>query len=183
MKVLGYRYDENKRSYFTDGHERDDVVKYRNDVFLNEYFESELRCYRWVTVTKTTEIQFKEDIEDVPTNCSFDYTSLVDGEDIEYREYHSDSHPVLIKYVSIEGKKYGGDLSERRDKTLPPLMILGQDESTFHQYIFAKRSWKNISGYNQIVPKSVGDLLMISGYQSRETGLGLGNYLDDEVLR
>ena len=41
MKVLGYRYDENKRSYFTDGHERDDVVKYRNDVFLNEYFESE----------------------------------------------------------------------------------------------------------------------------------------------
>ena len=61
-------------------------------------------------------------------------------------------------------------------------MILGQDESTFHQYIFANRTWKNISGYNQIVPKSVGDLLMISGYQSRETGLGFSNDFDDDVL-
>ena len=43
MKLLGYRYGENKRIYFTDGYERENVVKYRNHVFLNEYFESELR--------------------------------------------------------------------------------------------------------------------------------------------
>ena len=31
MTYLGYRYYENKQSYYTDGHARDDVVKDRND--------------------------------------------------------------------------------------------------------------------------------------------------------
>ena len=34
MIFLGYNYDENKKCYYTDGHERPDVVADRNDRFL-----------------------------------------------------------------------------------------------------------------------------------------------------
>ena len=62
-------------------------------------------------------------------------------------------------------------------------MIIGQDESSFHQYIFAKKSWKGMKGLSQLVPKSVGEVMMISGYQSREFGLGLGELLTDDVIK
>ena len=33
MTDLRYSYDENKKCYYTDSHERPDVVKYRNEKF------------------------------------------------------------------------------------------------------------------------------------------------------
>ena len=38
---LGYKYDENKRCYYTDGHERDNAVYDRNKQFLPAYFSYE----------------------------------------------------------------------------------------------------------------------------------------------
>ena len=46
MQYLGFKYSENLKCYYNDGHEREDVVKHRNERFLVEYFELELRCYR-----------------------------------------------------------------------------------------------------------------------------------------
>ena len=51
MRYLGYNYNDNKRSYYTDGHEREDVVRDRNDRFLVSYFKAKLQCYRWVQIT------------------------------------------------------------------------------------------------------------------------------------
>ena len=48
LVYLGYKYDENKKSYYTDGHEREDVVKDRNKRFLIKYFIAERRAHRWV---------------------------------------------------------------------------------------------------------------------------------------
>jgi hypothetical protein len=42
------KYDENRRCYYTDGHEREDVVKDRNKRFLVEYFKLERRAHHWV---------------------------------------------------------------------------------------------------------------------------------------
>ena len=107
---------------------------------------------------------------------------MMNGISEQYREYHIDTHPVLLNYVDIGNRKYGGNLSVRRDKARLPLMIIGQDESTFHQYIFANKSWKSSSGTNQIMPKSIGDILMVSGYQAREFGLGFGDLLSPDMV-
>ena len=48
LVYLGYKYDENKKYYYTDGHEREDVVKDRNEQFLIHYFIAERRAHRWV---------------------------------------------------------------------------------------------------------------------------------------
>ena len=50
---LGFKYDKNKRSYYTDGHEREVVVRDRNDRILINYFKAELQYYHWVQVTDT----------------------------------------------------------------------------------------------------------------------------------
>ena len=38
---LGYNYNDNKQYYYTDGHEKTDVVEVQNNMFLIEYFETE----------------------------------------------------------------------------------------------------------------------------------------------
>ena len=73
-------------------------------------------------------------------------------------------------------------MSVRFDKTKKPLMLIGQDESTYHQYIFSKKHWKGPTGLNFILPKGEGEILMVSGFQSREFGLGLGDLLTPDVL-
>ena len=45
LKNLGYEYDENKRCYYTDGHEREDVILDREERFLGDYFNLEQRSY------------------------------------------------------------------------------------------------------------------------------------------
>ena len=136
LNKLGFKYCENKRSYYTDGHERDDVVKYRDEIFLKNYLKNELRCYRWVNLTESSAKLMEDAINDSPENCSYNYNITTDGTVVSFREYHVGAHPSLSEYVSPSNMKYGGDLSIRRDKTKKPLMIVGQDESTFHQYIF-----------------------------------------------
>ena len=61
-------------------------------------------------------------------------------------------------------------------------MLIGQDESTYHQYIFSKKHWKGPTGLNFILPKGEGEILMVSGFQNREFGLGLRYLLRLEVL-
>ena len=60
---LGYKYSENKRCYYTDGHEREDVVNDRENRFLIDYFKMERRCYRWVQITteESKELEKKMD--------------------------------------------------------------------------------------------------------------------------
>ena len=62
-------------------------------------------------------------------------------------------------------------------------MMIGQDESTYHQYIFSKKSWKCPSVTAPLVPKSVGEMYMVFGFQSREFSLGNKQALTEEVLK
>jgi hypothetical protein len=41
LQLMGYKYDENCRCYYTDGHEQEDVVKDGNKRFLTQYFKLE----------------------------------------------------------------------------------------------------------------------------------------------
>ena len=42
---MGYNYDDNKLLYYTNGHDQGDVVKDRDNIFLDRYFDSKIDCY------------------------------------------------------------------------------------------------------------------------------------------
>jgi hypothetical protein len=92
------------------------------------------------------------------------------------RKYHVDSHTQLEEYVDDVNKKFGGNLSIRfpgqnlDDGTYPiwmqagdgvlPLMLVGQDECIFYQFLFFFSSKKNShgpSGEHLILPKGEGE--------------------------
>jgi hypothetical protein len=54
-----------------------------------------------------------------------------------------------------------------------PLMIFGQDESVYNQYLLGNRQWVGPEGQRALLPKTDGLGLMLSAFQSRETGFGL----------
>ena len=54
----------------------------------------------------------------------------------EIREYHIDKHPVMQELIQPGMHNYGGIFSVRLEEVTRPIMLIGQDESTFHQFIF-----------------------------------------------
>ena len=47
LHALGFEYKERKKSHFTDKHESEENVSYREE-FVKKYFEAEFNTYRWV---------------------------------------------------------------------------------------------------------------------------------------
>ena len=178
LSHIGYKYDINNKSYYTDGHERADVVDDRNNRFLIHYYKYEQQCYRWIQITETEAVQFEKEDDNFPKNCYFEYVK----EEITWREYHVDTNVGLLRFLDADGRRYGGNLSVRATVGSKPLMLIGQDESTFYQLVFAKKQWKGPKGKNFIQPKGVGEILMLSGFQAREFGLGLGTLLTENKL-
>ena len=61
----------------------------------------------------------------------------------------------------------------RKPPDSKPLMILGQDEVIFKQYLMNSQVWTALDGTTPLVPKDDGRSLMISaGFTSRELGYG-----------
>ena len=81
------------------------------------------------------------------------------------REYHIDSHPSFCEMTP--------QLSIRRNPNNRPLLMIGQDECVFKQYSFSKKCWKGPGGEFKLLPKTDGCSKMISGFVSRDFGLGL----------
>ena len=53
-----------------------------------------------------------------------------------------------------------------------PIMIVGQDESVFAQYLLGAKTWVGPKGQRPLLPKSEGDGFMLSAFVSREFGFG-----------
>jgi hypothetical protein len=176
LQLMGYKYDENRRCYYTVGHEREDVVKDRNKRFLDEYFQLEQRAHRWVQLTEEKAHELEETLSKPPLqkNVSYNY---ITADDVQMREYHLDTHKAFGDFVSANNKQYGGDLSVRLRMDERPVLLVGQDESTFHQYFFLKKQWRGPNGKAFLMPKSEGEMYMASGFTAREFGLGLGSRL------
>ena len=94
--------------------------------------------------------------------------------------YSNQYHIIILIYIFANSLQYIGDLSIRHNETCRPLMMIGQDESTFRQYIFSPKTWRGQAGFNQILPKSIDEIAMTSGFQSKGFGLSLGNLLTEE---
>ena len=57
---------------------------------------------------------------------------------------------------------YGGYLSVRKKQELKPLMMLGQDECIFNQFVFTKWVWILLDGSKQLTLKEEGQGTMLS---------------------
>ena len=110
LLYLGYKYDTNSKSYYTDGHERKDVVEDRNERFLGKYYDYELFTYRWIQLTEEESNKLEGEHKDFPKNCYHSY----EHEDVKMREYHIDTHPILQDYIIPGMHQYGGNLSVRK---------------------------------------------------------------------
>ena len=117
-------------------------------------------------------------IDHFPKDC---YYSYLNENNNKMHEYHVDTHHKLCDFLSDSTAQFGGNLSVHINGRQPVLLV-GQDESTFHQYNFSKKCWKGPNGSNFLIPKSDGEMYMVSRYQSREFGLGFASKLTPEVL-
>jgi hypothetical protein len=90
-------------------------------------------------------------------------------------EYHLDTHKAFGDFVSANNKQYGGDLSVRLRVGECPVLLVCQDESTYHQFVFSKKQWKGPNSKAFLMPKSEAKIYMASGFTACEFGLGLGS--------
>ena len=104
------------------------------------------------------------------------FFELQDKNGNKMREYHVDTHPVFR-----DKTKYKKELLIRRNPSTRPMMMVGQDESVFKQYSFGRKCWVGPGGETQLLPKSEGYSKMVSGFVSRDFGVGL--HLDDNEIQ
>ena len=78
LLYLGYKYDTNNKSHYTDGHGRKDVVEDRNKRFLGQYYDYELLTYRWIQLTEEVSNILETEHNDFPKNCyhSYEYENV-----------------------------------------------------------------------------------------------------------
>jgi hypothetical protein len=149
LKRLGFNHCSRRKSFFVDGHERPDVVFYRNEFCTNYLSKLEPRTRRWIQVTKETVERWKLE-KRIPNDESaatrgYTYRDQTSGEDMI--EFHVDDFDFLHSEADEMGfGAAGGNLSIRKPPNTKPLMIFGQDESVFNQFLLKSRFWRGPSG-------------------------------------
>jgi hypothetical protein len=85
--------------------------------------------------------------------------------------------------VRIQDKEMKSTTSVRVSRATRPIMIVGQDESVFAQYLLGSKTWVGPKGQRPpLLPKSEGDGFMISAFVSREFVFGR-ELLADELVK
>ncbi|KAG7347878.1 hypothetical protein IV203_016583 [Nitzschia inconspicua] len=160
MKQLGMKYANHKKSYYVDGHEREDVVTSRK-LFCKRYLvDLEPRCIRWIQITK-------EKVSELPS-LSMDFGHEYMEGDIKMVEFHED----YIDKAGMDLTQFEKKQSVRAPPNSPPLEFIGQDECVFFQNLVCSKNWVGSNGERPLLPKSEGDGVMLSAFQSRLNGFG-----------
>jgi hypothetical protein len=86
--------------------------------------------------------------------------------------------PGLTAFMHEEASRrfeHGGKTSIRveLDADNKAIIIFGQDESVFHQFLLRTRQWVGPKGERPFLPKSDGAGVMVSAFLSRDFGFGL----------
>ncbi len=59
MRLFNFNYNARKKSFYVDGHERDDVVETRNEFCKHYLTELDPYCKQWVQVPKSEAMTMK----------------------------------------------------------------------------------------------------------------------------
>jgi hypothetical protein len=90
------------------------------------------------------------------------------GQDVDWLEFHVDDvWDFLDQMEGISSK-----MSVRAEAGSKPLMISGQDEAVFSQYLLGQRQWVGPKGERGLLPKTDEESMMASAMQGREAGFG-----------
>ena len=173
LRRICFSYDTRKKSFFVDGHERPNVVFRRNEFCTLYLTKLEPRTHRWIQVTAETVENWKRDNKvSEHDNRGYNYVSVDNKNMIEF---HVDDLDLLHEYAAttLGFGSFGGNLSVRKPQGVKPLMIFGQDESVYSQFLLGNRQMVGPEGQRTLLPKTDGLSLMISAFQSRETGFGV----------
>jgi hypothetical protein len=163
LHSCGFSYNATKKSFYVDGHERVENKLHRKQFVTNFLTKWEPRCHRWIQLP----VRDLPDMERSAEGIRGGYHYIVNGEDMV--ECHVDDNEDFMERGN-QATCFGGWLSVRRDVTLKPMMIWGQDECAFQQHRYSPKQWVGPDGTRAILPKSDGYLMMISAFQSREMG-------------
>ncbi len=177
MKALGMSYNERKKNYYVDGHEREDVIISRWK-FISQYLKREMQMHRWVHLTEK-EVQDLNERGTLIEDHGYHFTDESTGETMY--EFHVDAHHSFQQ--RCKDLEFGGNLSVRKDPNSKIIISLGHDESIFNMFSFTKSCWNGCDGEQPIVPKDNGTGIMYSCIQSREFGFGFRRLTEDELER
>jgi hypothetical protein len=143
MKYLGYTYDRVKKSFYVDGHERPDVVEEREKFCKTYLQELEPRCQRWVQLPED-ELDGLPDL--IPSQswkiknrgCYYWRRNVDDKKMVEFHEDDIDD----IEELSDKPRR----MSIRAPTGAKKLVLLGQDECVFSQFLFGSKHWVSPTG-------------------------------------
>ena len=144
-----------------DGHEHEAQRIHRSKHTTEYLTVLESNTFRWIQmpIEEYAALPYKDEIH----NTGYTYT----GEDgIPMIELHVDDHDNLQVYANEKNCEFGGNTSVRMSGK--PIIILGQDECIFNQFLFGNRQWVSGKGERAFLPKTNGAGIMISAFQSRE---------------
>jgi hypothetical protein len=168
MHYLDFSNDKVKKSYYVDGHEKEEQVQHRSKFISTYLSEIEPFMHRWVQMTLANYDKLIQSLickDEQVISSGHKYWNHVTNE--WWMEFHVDDY----NFVNCDVSPYGGNLSVRMPEGRKPIIIFGQDESIFNQFSHRGRQWTGPTGQRSIMPKSSGVGLMISAFQSREVGL------------
>ena len=173
MQLLGFDYDNRRKSYYVDGHKREDVVAHRHSFCKNYLTMLEPYCRRWIQVP----LREAATIKTLDTNIGHHYFDIISNENRV--EFHVDYWRSCIveqlkktSEVTPLHQEIEATTSIQKSVSVRPLMIVGQDESVFSQYLLSSKQWIGPKGQVALLPKSEGDGYMLSAFVSREFGFG-----------
>ena len=181
MRLLGFQYDARRKSFYVDGHDRDDVVANRTKFCKTYLTELEPYCRRWIHLSLSEATTIKA----LDIGLGHSYFDIIRNE--QMIEFHVDywnqlkrqEHPQQGDSSMIETRP---TTSIRVSSHAKPIMIVGQDESVFAQYLLGSKQWVVPKGQRPLLPKSEGDGYMLSAFVSREFGFGRA-LTDDEIMK
>ena len=159
-----------------DGHERDDVVADRTSFCKRYLTECEPYCRCWVQLSMNE----AKRIKDLDVFFGYHYNDIQTGD--PWIEFHIDYWTRCTAQQEAQEKKRAS-LSVCVSAGAKPIMIIGQDESIFAQYLLVPKTWVGpTNGQRPLLPKSEGDGYMLAAFVSRELGYGR-RLTDDELVR
>ena len=177
MKLIGFRYDTKKKIYYVDGHEKSEQRFSRLEFSEHYLTKLEPRMCRWIQISKSVAQDMVKAgcIPESILKAGYEYRDLRwgPGREEDMLEFHVDAHEYFQKYAvencftKLGGKELylGGYPSVRAGKKRI-LIVLGQDECVFHQYLIKDKTWVHVpTGKRPLLPKSQGATLMVSAFQ------------------
>lgn len=197
MIKLDCKYDRVGQSYYTDGHERADVVKNRKEYsYCMARREHALRqpCWaraEWEPLTSEEKSELDALVENQDPRAPEVFRFQDEGNGKEWVEFHvdflggksNDKHDALRNEMGPEG----GTLSKRFDaaaaapckfrhdpdvcKCDKMIYHIGQDESIYRAYAREGNEWK-IQGVSGLRKKTEGPGEMVSAFQDEIRGFG-----------